>query len=207
VRAAAEQVARELGRLDVAVANAGAGVMGRFERLTDAQWRRLFGVNVFGAVSTARHALPHLRQSSVRLAFVASVSAFLCAPGGSAYSASKFALRAIGLTLAQELHGSGVSCTTLHPGFVESEIAQVDNDGRFDPSRKDRRPSQLMWPADRAARVMVRAIHRRRREYVFTGHGKIGVFLGEHFPGLTHFLVTRFARKSVEAMTAAKEGR
>lgn len=184
-------VVERFGRLDVAVANAGMGVVGPFESLGDAEWRRQMDVNLFGAVNTARHALPELRKTRGRLVLVSSVAALLCSPGTSPYSASKFALRALGLTLAQELHGSGVSCTTIHPGYVESDIGRVDNQGRFHPERPDRRPKTFMWPADRAARVMVRAIHRRPREYVFTGHGKFGAFLGRHMPGLVHFVMTR----------------
>jgi hypothetical protein len=48
-----------------------------------------------------------------------------------------------------------------------------------------------MWTAERAARVMVRAAERRKRELVFTGHGKIGAFLGMHFPSLAY----RFMRR------------
>ena len=87
--------------------------------------------------------------------------------------------------------GSGVSCTTIHPGFVESEIAQVDNEGRHDPSRKDPRPAKLMWSAEKAAKAMVGALHRRDREHVFTGHGKLAGFVGRHMPGVAHLLMTR----------------
>ena len=95
------------------------------------------------------------------------------------------------MLLAVELHGSGVSCTTIYPGYIESEIAQVDNQGRFDASRKDGRPKHLIWPADRAARAMVGAIAQRKREYTFTGHGKVGAFAGRHTPGLVHYSLTR----------------
>jgi short-subunit dehydrogenase len=84
-----------------------------------------------------------------------------------------------------------VSCTTLHPGFVASEIAQVDNEGAFHPEKVDRRPRALMWPTDRAARVMLDAIARRRREVVFTAHGKAAAWLGRHAPGLLHFAMSR----------------
>ena len=194
VQQAVATVVERLGGLDVAVANAGIGVSGSFDKLTAPQWRRQFDVNVHGLVSTARHALPHLRERNGRLVLIGSVVAFFSTKDYSAYCASKFAVRAIGLCLAQELHGTGVSCTTIHPGFVESEIAQVDNDGVFHPDRPDRRPQKLMWPTDRAARVMARAIHRRKREYVFTGHGKLGAWIGQHMPGFVHFAVTRGSR-------------
>lgn len=192
VRDAVATVVEELGRLDVAVANAGFGVKGRFEELSLDDWRRQLDTNVMGVVTTAHYALPRLRETRGRLALVASVSAMVAAPTSGAYTASKYAVRALGQTLSMELAGTGVTCTTLHPGFVESEIAQVDNQGRFRASRKDRRPAALMWPTPKAARVMVDAIQRRKREYVFTAHGRVGAWLGRHAPGFVHFVVTRF---------------
>ncbi|MCA9662278.1 MAG: SDR family NAD(P)-dependent oxidoreductase [Myxococcales bacterium] len=191
VAAAVAAVIEGFGKLDVAVANAGFAVAGKIEVLPIDAWRRQFETNVFGLVSTIRHALPALRATGGRMALVASVAGMLATPKTGAYSASKYAVRAIGQTLAMELHGSGVSCTTIHPGFVASEIAQVDNDGRFDASRRDPRPNKLMWSAEAAARVMTRAIAKRRREYTFTGHGKLGGFLGRHAPGLVHLLMRR----------------
>jgi NAD(P)-dependent dehydrogenase (short-subunit alcohol dehydrogenase family) len=186
-----QRVVRTLGGIDVAVANAGFSVAGRVEKLSAADWRRQLDVNVIGVAMTARYALPHLRERKGRLALICSVASMLVSPGMGAYSASKYAVRAIGQALSAELHGSGVSCTTIHPGYIESEIAQVDNQGRFDPQREDRRPKNLMWSADRAARVMVDAIAKRKREYTFTGHGKVGAFAGRHMPGLIHFGMTR----------------
>lgn len=185
-----------LGRLDVAIANAGFSVNGPFERLSLDDWRRQLDVNVIGAVATAKASLPELRARGGRLVFIASVMGLMTLPGQTAYSASKFALRAIGLGLAQELHGTGVSCTTIHPGFVESEIGLVDNRGELNPERVDRRPQKLMWPADKAAVVMADAIFSRRREHVFTAHGKAAGFLGRHLPGLVHFVATRGAIKA-----------
>lgn len=191
VAEAVQKVVRTLGGLDVAVANAGFSVAGRVEKLSAADWRRQLDVNVIGVAMTARYAIPHLRERNGRLALIGSVASMLVSPGMGAYSASKYAVRAIGQALSAELHGTGVSCTTIHPGYIESEIAQVDNQGRFDAQREDRRPKNLMWPADRAARVMVDAIAKRKREYTFTGHGKVGAFAGRHMPGLIHFGMTR----------------
>jgi NAD(P)-dependent dehydrogenase (short-subunit alcohol dehydrogenase family) len=194
VAGAVQKIVGALGGLDVAVANAGFSVAGRIEKLSAADWRRQLDVNVIGVAMTARYAIPHLRERNGRLVLIGSVASMMPTPGVGAYAASKHAVRAIGQTLAIELHGSGVTCTTIHPGYVESEIAQVDNQGRFDASRKDSRPKNLMWPADRAARVMLDAIAKRKREHVFTGHGKVGAFAGRHMPGLVHFGLTR-ARK------------
>jgi NAD(P)-dependent dehydrogenase (short-subunit alcohol dehydrogenase family) len=191
VERAASEVITAFGRMDVAVANAGFAVAGRIEKLSAEEWRRQLDTNVVGLAVTARHALPHLRKTGGRLALIGSASSMMSTPNVGAYAASKYAVRAIGQALAAELHGSGVSCTTLHPGFVASEIGQVDNHGVHRPEFEDRRPQRLMWSSERAARVMVKAIAKRKREYVFTGHGKVGGFFGRHMPGVVHFLVTR----------------
>ena len=180
-----------LGKLDVVVANAGFAVAGTIESLPIEAWRRQFDTNVFGAISTVRHCLPHLRDTSGRVGLVSSVMGMLSIPKNGPYSASKYALRAVGQTLAMELHGSGVSVSLINPGFVSTEIAQVDNDGQFHEDWNDRRPSRLMWSAEAAARVVVRALHRRKREFTFTGHGRVGAWLGKHTPGLVHFAMTR----------------
>lgn len=205
VQRCVDAIAKELGRLDAAIANAGFSVAGKLRKLSAEDWRRQLDTNVVGAAITARHALPHLEKTKGRIAFVGSVAAFTPAPGISAYCASKAAVRMVGLSLAMELHGTGVSVSLLHPGYVESEIAQVDNEGRHDGSRADKRPKNLMWPADKAAKVMAKALWARKREYVFTGHGKVGAFLGQHAPSLIHFAMTQTsAKKSVGEVT--KEG-
>jgi len=191
IAAVVGEIRRELGRIDVAMANAGFSVAGRIEQLSAEEWRRQLDTNVVGAALTAKHALPALRETKGRVVLVGSVAAFICSPGLAPYNASKYAVRALGQTLSIELFGSGVSCTTVHPGFVESEIAQVDNSGRFDSGREDRRPQKLMWPAEKAARVIVSAVRKRKRELVFTGHGKVGAFIGQHMPSLAHRMMAR----------------
>lgn len=191
VAQAAGRAVEHFGRMDVAVANAGFGVVGPIEELSADDWRRQFDVNVVGLAMTCRYALPHLRKTGGRMVLVGSAASMVTRVNAGPYSASKAAVRSIGQTLAMELHGSGVSSITLHPGFVESDIAKRDNQGVYHPDAEDPRPAKLMWPTDRAVRVMLRAIHRRKREYVFTGHGKIFGCIGRHWPGLLHFIGTR----------------
>ena len=186
-----QAIVQDHGKLDCAIANAGFAVGGRVESLKAEEWRRQFDVNVIGSALTAKYALSELRRSKGRMVLIGSIMSMMSTPKAGAYSASKHAVRSIGQTLSLELHGSGVSCTTIHPGFVASEIAQVDNQGQFSEEREDKRPAKFMWSAERAAVVMIKAIARRKREYVFTGHGKFGGYMGRHFPGILHFAQTR----------------
>lgn len=190
-RAAVEAVVARFGRLDVAVANAGYGVTGKVADVPDATWRKQFDVNVFGLLNTIRVAVPHLKATRGRMVLVSSVAAFVYPKRNGAYTASKAAVSAIGNTLWAELDGSGVTCTTIHPGFVESEIGRVDNDGVFRPERADKRPKALFWTSDSAARAMARGILSRRRIFVFTGHGHVVAWLARTFPWVTSQLMRR----------------
>lgn len=193
VKRAADQVYQHFARLDIVVANAGFGVGGTIEALEPADWKRQYDVNVIGLVSTVRYALPYLKESKGRVVLMSSVTAMVSSLRTGPYSSSKAAVRTIGQTLSLELEGSGVSCTTIHPGFVVSEIGQVDNEGAYRQDWEDRRPHKLMWPTDKAVRSMLKSIKKRKRSVVITGHGKVLAFIGRHFPVLAHQLGKRFS--------------
>lgn len=193
----AEEIANELGKIDVVVANAGFLVLGPLLDLTEEMWRKQFETNVFGVVWTLQAAIPFLKNTKGRIAIMSSVAGKLAFGHGSAYSASKFALMGIANALYLELHKAGVSVTNIAPGLVESEIGSVDNLGRRkgeSPKSKSMRAS-LTWPADKAAKEMVRAIHGRKRETVVTGHGKLAAFLGTHLPALTYWGMAKASLK------------
>lgn len=181
---AVQNLIENCGRLDIVVANAGFGVFGSIDKLTTKDWNRQLQGNVVGLALTVKYALPFLKQNQGRIGLVGSVGAYLPNPNVGAYGASKAAVNSVGLTLQVELMGTGVSCTTIHPGFVVSEIAKVDNEGVWHPERPDPRPANLMWPTDKAAKVMVKAIIKRKRNYIFTTHGRIFVWLQRWFPSL-----------------------
>ncbi len=182
-------------RIDVAIANAGFGVLGNIDQLTAAEWRRQMDVNVTGLAMTAKYAIPHLKISKGRLVLIGSVAAYVPNPYIGAYGASKAAVRSIGQTLQLELKHTGMSCTVIHPGFVDSDIAKVDNEGVLHPDRQDPRPKNLMWATEKAAKVMVKAIAKRKKSYVFTGHGKIIAFVGQYFPGIASILINKITPK------------
>ncbi len=184
------------GRLDVAVANAGVGVVGPVESLTVADYRRQFETNVFGVLRTIYAVLPELKKVRGRLVILGSVSGWVASPGSSPYSMSKFAVRGLAEALGHELAPSGIAVTLISPGFVDSEIRRVDNEGRFHETEPEPIPAWLVVPTDKAARHIVRAVARRRREAVITGHGKVVVFLQRHAPWLVAWVIRRFGVRS-----------
>jgi len=189
--------ARErFGGLDVVVANAGFGVVGPVAMLTVEDFRRQFETNVFGVLRTVYATLPDIRRRRGRIAIIGSVSGHIATPGAAPYAMSKFAVRALAEALGHELARSGASVTLVSPGYVASEIRRVDNEGVLRAETPDPVPRFLIMPTDRAARQIVRAIARRRREVVVTGHGKAVVFLHRHAPWLTTAVIRKFGVRS-----------
>ena len=184
------------GRLDVAVANAGFGVVGPVASLGLADYRRQLETNVFGVLRTIYATLPDLKKARGRLVILGSVSGWVATPGSSPYAMSKFAVRGLAEALGHEVARDGVAVTLISPGFVDSEIRRVDNDGRFRETEPEPIPAWLVVPTDRAARAIVRAVARRRREAVITGHGRVVVFLQRHTPWLVAWVIRRFGVRS-----------
>jgi NAD(P)-dependent dehydrogenase (short-subunit alcohol dehydrogenase family) len=184
------------GRLDVVVANAGFGVVGPVQALTLDDYRRQLETNVFGVVRTAHATLAELKKTRGRFVVIGSVSGHVAVPGSSAYSMSKFAVRGFAASLGHELAPHGVAVTLISPGFVDSELRRVDNRGRLKEASPDPVPRWLRVATPVAARDIVRAVARRRREAVITGHGRITVFMQRHAPALVDWIVRRFGVRS-----------
>lgn len=189
-RGAVAEIVARWGRLDVAMANAGFAVAGYVTKLTPADYRRQFETNVFGLINTAHAAIPELQKTKGRLVLVGSVASYLAPPKMSAYAATKAAVRALGESFAQDLKRSGVSVTVLCPGYVESEIQQVNNQGVYRAEAEVKKPA-IMVPADKAAREIASAIHRRKLIAPITGHGHVLVWLTRHVPWLVRFLLAK----------------
>ena len=117
-------------------------------------------------------------------------------PGGSAYAMSKFAVRALAEALHGDLKAAGIRVTLISPGFVDSDIRRVDNRGGLHAQVDDPVPAWLRMRTDKAARAMVNAILRGRREVIVTLHAKAIVFCARHLPRLTRFLLVRANRGS-----------
>lgn len=196
VERAAAAARAQLGRIDVVVANAGFGVVGPLEQLTLEDYRRQFETNVYGVLRTVWATLADVKRTRGRIVIIGSVAGHIAAPGSSPYAMSKFAVRALAEALGHELARDGVSVTLISPGYVESEIRRVDNRGVLSETAPEPVPSWLVTPVARAARHIVRAVARRRREAVITLHGRAFVFMTRHAPWLTAAMIRTFGVRS-----------
>ncbi len=155
-RAAADFIAR-FGAPDIVIGNAGIS-RGTLTAEADdlVAFKAVFDTNVQGLVQTFQPFLAAMTGArSGVLAGVASVAGFRGLPGSGAYSASKAAVITYLESLRVELRGSGVAVVTICPGFVATPMT----------TRNPYAMPFLLAPA-KAARLMARAIERRRRFYV-----------------------------------------
>ncbi len=110
------------GKLFGLINNAGIGISGVLETLSIEDIRKVYDVNVFGLMNVTKAFIPLLRETRGRIINIGSSLGFISYPGTSAYSSSKFAVRAINDTLRLELKHFGISVSLVSPGAVESEI-------------------------------------------------------------------------------------
>ena len=114
-----------LGRIDVVVANAGYGLFGAAEELTDEQVQHQIATNLLGSLQTARAALPHLRtQGGGRLIQFSSVAGLAAHAGASLYHASKWGVEGFMEALAQEVASFGIEVTIVEPGGARTEFTR-----------------------------------------------------------------------------------
>ena len=200
VELAVELAQKELGHLDVVVANAGFSVSGRLMDLTLDDYRRQMETNVFGVLRTLLAAVPALRETQGRIVLIGSMFGTMSIPGGTPYCMSKHALAGLADGLGLELAPYGVSVTHVMAGVVDTEIYQVDNQGlHTDKPMRPPPPKMLRLPADQAARQIVSAAYRRKRKHILPVHAKMGIFLQRHFPGLAYLAISRATRKALRA--------
>jgi NADP-dependent 3-hydroxy acid dehydrogenase YdfG len=118
-RRAVETTLDAFGRLDVAFANAGFGGPRGFDKGEPDEWKQMVLTNVYGAALTIRAAYPPLKESKGHLLLTGSVAGRRALPG-SLYSATKWAVTAMGEAARQDLNDTGVRVTLIEPGMVDT---------------------------------------------------------------------------------------
>lgn len=123
IREAVRSALDKFGRVDVLVNNAGYGLMGHFEEVSEDSIRKQFETNVFGTMNLTREVLPAMRaQGTGWIVNVSSTSGIKAVEGGSAYSASKFAVEGWTEGLAIDLAPFGIRCMILEPGGMRTDF-------------------------------------------------------------------------------------
>jgi len=171
VDAAVEKTLARFGRVDVLVNNAGYGVTGAVEEVSDAELEPMYATNVFGLLRVTRAFLPQLRkQHSGHILNLSSIGGLTAGPGWGLYQSTKFAVEGLSEALAQEVAPLGIRVTIIEPGpfrtdflgrsGVEASSQIGDYDTTAANARRYRSDQHGRQPGDplKAVRAMIQVV-------------------------------------------------
>jgi NAD(P)-dependent dehydrogenase (short-subunit alcohol dehydrogenase family) len=164
-----DEVASEVGPIDIAMNNAGYGLIGPVEEASEAEARAQFDVNFFGALWFLQGVLKHMRKRrSGHILNVTSVSGLAPWAGTGLYTASKYALEGLGQTLHDEVDELGIHVTNVAPGglrtqfakgsmaYTQQHIADYDGAGRLPQTVYREGAGQEPGDPDKAAQAILK---------------------------------------------------
>lgn len=130
MQAGMERILADTGRIDVLVNNAGYGSYGAIEDVSQAEARRQFDVNVFGAMRLTQLVLPQMRQQRAgTIINISSAGGRVYGPFGGWYHGTKFALEALSDCLRLETRPFGINVVVVEPGAIATEFLDIAVDG------------------------------------------------------------------------------
>lgn len=187
VRAHADRVVADFGRVDVVVNNAGVALAADVLEQSDEDIDWLLGINLHGVISGTQAFLPHVVASRGHVVNVSSVFGIMGMPSQSIYNAAKFGVRGYTEALAIEMDvaGTGVGVHCVHPGGIATNIA---NAARMAPGRDTQRLVDdfnrlfLRTSADAAAKAILRGVEAGRRR-ILVGPDARMILWGERLLG------------------------
>jgi short-subunit dehydrogenase len=157
VREAADRFRKELGPIDVMIANAGIGTANHAVQLTPEHAGNVIGINVLGAVNSVAAVLPEMvERGQGRLVAISSLAAYRGVAKSAAYCASKAAMSSYFESLRIDLRRTGVGVTIIHPGFIKTSLTA---------GRKAKMP--YLMELDYAVKKIVFAIEKEKKTYAF----------------------------------------
>lgn len=192
MRALADEVMGEHGRVHVLVNNAGVSVG---STLLDHGWEDfdwIVGINFWGVVHGCKFFLPHLlRAEEGHIVNLSSMLGFLGVAGQTGYCSTKFAVRGFSEALHAELAGTRVGITSVHPGAIRTNILRAARLPDEERSRAEALMQRWARPPEAAARKIVRAVERNRLRVVVGWESHLAFVLGRLFPNGVPRLVAR----------------
>ena len=123
VGCAMHQTKKAFGSIDVVINNAGYGIGGSIEELTEGETRDNFNVNVFGTLNVIRMVMPYMRyQQAGHIINISSIAGFAPGTGWSVYAATKFSIEGLSTVLAEDVREFGIKVTVVAPGAFRTSF-------------------------------------------------------------------------------------
>ena len=180
-------------RIDVWVNNAGHGLLDSVAQVDMQAVQDLFETNFFGALSAMQAVIPVMRQQGGgAIINISSVAGHIPLPYHSIYSASKFALNAMGKAAGVELKNDGIHVLTVCPGYVRTAFSENAVQGS---ELKKVRPNRVRGiTAERVARATLHGYLKQKREVIVPWTMHVPVKIYRLFPGLVERAMGRMAK-------------
>jgi short-subunit dehydrogenase len=180
-------------RVDVWINNAGHGLLDSVAQTEMQACHELFETNFFGAISAMQAVIPVMRQQAGgTIINISSVAGHIPLPFHASYSATKFALNAIGKAAGVELKKDGIRVLTVCPGYVRTAFGEIAVRGN--ELKKVRPESVRGIPAERVARATLNGYFKNRREVIVPWTMHIPVKFYQLFPGVVEWAMARMAK-------------
>ena len=180
-------------RIDVWINNAGRGLLDSAAAVKMVDVRETFETNLFGAMEAMQAVLPIMRQNkSGAIINISSVAGHIPIPFHGVYSATKFAMNALGKAARIELAGTGVNVLTVCPGYVQTEFAA--NALRGAEAKRVRPKSARGITADRVARAVLKGYLKGKREVIVPWTMIPVVKLYQLLPGVVERVMVKMAQ-------------
>jgi short-subunit dehydrogenase len=180
-----EQTVNKYGRIDTLINNAGFGIASRFDEFNELSlFEKIIQVNFFGSVYCTHYALPYLKKTDGRLVAISSIRGKLPSGTADGYGASKHAMAGFFSSLRNELADSRVSVTIIYPNWVSTGISgrAIKTDGT--PTGKISIHEKGAMSAETCAKIIIKAVAKRKRDVVMSFEGKVGLWLRMIIPGM-----------------------
>jgi short-subunit dehydrogenase len=181
------------GRIDVWINNAGHGLRDSVSQMDLAACHEMFETNFFGALTAMQKVIPIMsQQGGGTIINTSSVAGHIALPFHAAYSATKFALNAIGKAARVELKKDGIHVMTVCPGYVRTAFAENAVRGH---ELKQVRPNSVRGiSAERVARATLHGYMKQKTEVIVPWTMHVPVKLYQLFPGLVEWAMGGMAK-------------
>ena len=195
-----EEIDRAIGlvvhhfqRIDIWVNNAGHGLLDSIANVSMSDCRETFETNFFGALEGMKAVIPIMKQQgSGTIVNISSVAGHIPLPFHAIYSATKFAMNAVGKAARVELADTGINVLTVCPGYVQTDFGANAIKGQ---AKQQVRPKSIRGiSSERVARATMHGYLKNKREVIVPWSMHPMAKLYQLFPGLVEWGMRRMAK-------------
>jgi len=189
------EVISTFGKIDVLVNNGGISQRSLAKDTNISVDQQLMNINYIGTVALTKAVLPHfIENKKGQFVITTSIVGKIGTPLRSSYAASKHALHGFFDSLRAENHANNISVTLVCPGFVKTNVSINALTGDGSPQNKMDTATQNGISPNRLARIMVKAIHKKKEEvYIAGAKEKLGVYVKRFFPKLLSTMIRKLS--------------